>query len=179
MKGSGRLVGQGLLNSLTVLSGGLLIPCGSAVNETSPGTITCNNTVTVNDGATVNFLVNASKNSSLTATNLTFNGTVKLTFTANRELKEGDELKLWTVSGTFSGTPKYELPEAYTWDTSRISEGILVVTGVSTGIKSQTSNLKSQTSDIYDLRGRQIRHQDLENLPAGIYIRGGKKVIVK
>ena len=179
VKGSGRLVGQGLLNSLTVLSGGLLIPCGSAVNETSPGTITCNNTVTVNDGATVNFLVNASKNSSLTATNLTFNGTVKLTFTANRELKEGDELKLWTVSGTFSGTPKYELPEAYTWDTSRISEGILVVTGVSTGIKSQTSNLKSQTSDIYDLRGRQIRHQDLENLPAGIYIRGGKKVIVK
>ena len=179
VKGSGRLVGQGLLNSLTVQSGGLLIPCGSAVNETTPGTITCYNTVTVNDGATVNFLVNASKNSSLTATNLTFNGTVKVTFTANRELKEGDELKLWTVSGTFSGTPKFELPEVYTWDTSRISEGILVVKGVSTGIKSQTSNLKSQTSDIYDLRGRQIRRQNLENLPAGIYIRGGKKVIVK
>ena len=179
VKGSGRLVGQGLLNSLTVQSGGLLIPCGSAVNETSPGTITCNNTVTVNDGATVNFLVNASKNSSLTATNLTFNGTVKLTFSANRELKEGDELKLWTVSGTFSGTPKFELPEAYIWDTSRISEGVLVVTGVSTGIKSQTSNLKSQTFDIYDLKGRLVRRQDLENLPAGIYIRGGKRVMVK
>ena len=134
VKGTGRLVGQGLLNSLSLQSGGLLMPCASAVNETSPGTITCNNTITVSDGAVVHFLVNASKNSSLTTKNLTLNGTVKVEFVADRNLKEGDELKLWSVSGTFSGTPKFDLPAAYTWDTSRISEGVIVVTGINTGI---------------------------------------------
>ena len=181
VKGSGRLVGQGLFNSLTIQNGGLLVPCGSAVNETTPGTMTCNNAITVNDGGIVNFLVNASKNSSLTATNLTFNGTVKLTFTANRELKEGDELKLWTVSGTFSGTPKFELPENYIWDTSRISEGVLVVTGVNTGICTPFAD--TDLRNVYDLSGRLVKRlgtsDDNVNLPAGIYLRGGKKVTIK
>jgi hypothetical protein len=109
------------------------MPCASAVNETSPGTITCNNTITVSDGAVVHFLVNASKNSSLTTKNLTMNGTVKVEFVADRNLKEGDELKLWSVSGTFSGTPKFDLPAAYTWDTSRISEGVIVESGLTSG----------------------------------------------
>ena len=62
-KGEGRLVGQGLLHSVTLQSGGLLIPCASAVNEVSPGTITVNNTLTANDGATVEFLVSTAKTS--------------------------------------------------------------------------------------------------------------------
>ena len=174
VKGSGRLVGQMMLNNLSVQSGGELVPCGSAVNETSPGTITCNNTITVSDGAVVNFLVNASKNSTLTTKNLTINGTVKVTFTVNRELNVGDELKLWTVSGTFSGTPKFELPEAYTWDTSRISEGIISVVAISTDIRS--SFVDADPKNIYDLQGRKFNGQSLKS---GIYIRGGKKVIVR
>ena len=174
VKGGGRLVGQMMLNNLSVQSGGELVPCGSAVNETSPGTITCNNTITVSDGAVVNFLVNASKNSTLTTKNLTINGTVKVTFTVNRELNVGDELKLWTVSGTFSGTPKFELPEAYTWDTSRISEGIISVVAISTDIRS--SFVDADPKNIYDLQGRKFNGQSLKS---GIYIRGGKKVIVR
>ena len=174
VKGSGRLAGQMLLNNLSVQSGGEVIPCASAVIETSPGTITCNNTITVNDGAVVNFLVNASKNSMLTTKNLTINGTIKVTFTASRELNVGDELKLWTVSGTFSGTPKFELPEAYTWDTSRISEGIISVTAISTGIRS--SFIDADSKNVYDLQGRKINGQQTK---AGIYIRGGKKVIIR
>jgi hypothetical protein len=174
VKGSGRLAGQMLLNNLSVQSGGEVIPCASAVIETSPGTITCNNTITVNDGAVVNFLVNASKNSTLTTKNLTINGTIKVTFTASRELNVGDELKLWTVSGTFSGTPKFELPEAYTWDTSRISEGIISVTAISTGIRS--SFIDADLKNVYDLQGRKINGQQTK---AGIYIRGGKKVIIR
>lgn len=181
VKGSGRFVGQCILNSLTAQSGGLVMPCASAVNETTPGTITVNNTVTVNEGAVVNFLVNKSKNSAINAKNLTFNGTVKVTFTADRELKEGDELQLWTLSGTFSGTPTFELPEEYTWDTSRISEGILVVTGISTGIKTMVA--ESDPRNVYDLNGRLVRRQQTANstegLPAGIYIRGGKKFVKK
>ena len=144
VKGSGRLAGQMLLNNLSVQS------------------------------AVVNFLVNASKNSTLTTKNLTINGTIKVTFTASRELNVGDELKLWTVSGTFSGTPKFELPEAYTWDTKRISEGIISVTAISTGIRS--SFIDADSKNVYDLQGRKINGQQTK---AGIYIRGGKKVIIR
>ncbi|MBR1881217.1 MAG: carbohydrate-binding protein [Prevotella sp.] len=179
VKGTGRLTGQMMLNSLNVQSGGEVLPCGSAVTETSPGTITVNNAVTVDQGGVVNFLVNATKNSVLTAKSLKFNGTVKVTFTADRELKAGDELTLWTVSDTFSGTPTFDLPAEYTWDTSRISEGILVVTGV-TGIKNAYADADGK--NVYDLNGRLVRRQatatDTNGLPAGVYIRGGRKIVV-
>jgi hypothetical protein len=181
VKSSGRLVGQAIVHGLNAQSGAEIVPCASAVNEMSPGTITCNNTITVSDGATVNFLVNKTKNSQLSAKNLTFNGTVKLTFTAERQLEVGDELTLWTVSGTFSGTPKFELPAMFTWDTSRINEGILKITGVDTGVK--TTLVDSDPMNVYDLSGRLVKRMatvsDTQGLPAGIYIRGGKKVVVK
>lgn len=181
VKGSGRLVGQMMLNSLSVQSGAEVIPCGSAVNETSSGTITVNNAITVANGGVVNFLVNKAKNSALAAATLSFNGTVKVTITDDSELKAGDELKLWTLSGNFSGTPTFDLPDRYTWDTSRISEGILVVTGINTGIR--TSLADPDSKNVYDLNGRLVRRQSTdtstEGLPSGIYIRGGRKTIVK
>ena len=180
-KGEGRLVGQGLLHSLTLQSGGLLMPCGSAVNEVLPGTITVNNTVTVNDGATVEFLVNATKNSQVKAKNMIVNGTVKVTLVADRTFNVGDELKLWTLSGTFDGTPKFDLPAGYTWDTSRISEGILVVTGIDTAVSGPMAD--TDPCNVYDLRGRLVSRQttatSTDGLPAGVYIRGGKKVVIK
>ena len=164
------------------MSGGEIVPCGSAVNETTPGTITVNKAVKVSSDGVVNFLVNASKNSTISATSLTFNGTVKVTLVANRELKAGDELKLWTVSGTFSGTPSFDLPAGYTWDTSRISEGVIVVTGT-TGISQIENGKLTMENSVYDLNGRLVRRMstasDIKGLPAGIYIRGGKKVVVK
>ncbi len=137
VKGSGRLVGQCLLNSLSVKSGGEVIPNASAVNETSPGTITVNNDITVDEGGVVNFLVNKTKNSTFVANSLTMNGTIKLTLLLDnetgkplRELNIGDELTLWTLSEPFSGTPKFDLPAGYVWDTSDISNGILRVQDV-------------------------------------------------
>ncbi len=181
VKGEGRLVGQGLLHSVTLQSGGLLIPCASAVNEVSPGTITVNNTLTANDGATVEFLVSTAKTSQVKAKNIIMNGTVKVTLVGNRELQVGEELKLWTLSGTFSGTPKFDLPAAYTWDTSRISEGILVVTGIDTGISGPMAD--ADPCNVYDLRGRLVSRQatatSTDGLPAGVYIRGGKKIAIK
>ena len=180
VKDAGRLVGQMQLTNLNLMSGGEIVPCGSAVNETTPGTITVNKAITVNSGGVVNFLVNASKNSTISAASLTFNGTVKVTIVADRELKAGDELKLWTVSGTFSGTPTFDLPAGYTWDTSRISEGVIVVTGT-TGIKNLTPALSEGEGAVYDLNGRKVSESGIRNseLKKGIYIRGGKKIVVK
>lgn len=181
VRNGGRIVGQGLLNALTLLKGSELIPCGSSYLETSPGTIKCNGTVSVNEGAVINFLVNSSKNSTLQAKTLTMNGTVKVSIVAERELKAGDELKLWTVSGTFSGTPKFDLPAGYVWDTSRINEGVLVVKDIDTGIS--TALADKDACNVYDLRGHLVSRQatatSTEGLASGVYLRGGRKVIVK
>ena len=49
-----------------------------------------------------------------------------------------------------------------------------------TAISSQTSNLKSQTSNLYDLQGRKIENRKSVNrkLPKGIYVKDGKKVVL-
>lgn len=179
LKGSGRLVGQGLLNALTMQSGTELIPCASVLNETTPGTIKCNNAITVNSGAVVNFLIGAKKNSTITTKDLTMKGTVKVTFVEDRQLEVGEELTLWTVSGYYSGTPTFDLPDSYVWDTSRISEGILKVVSVATRLGDAArliENGKMINDKVYDLRGRQTGK---ENLPAGIYIRNGRKMVVR
>jgi hypothetical protein len=71
------------------------------------------------------------------------------------------------------------LPDSYVWDTSRISEGILKVVGVATGFGDAArlnDNGKMINDKVFDLRGRQT---GTENLPAGIYIRNGRKVVVR
>ena len=111
IKGEGRIVGQGLLNAVSLQAGGELMPCGSTFAETIPGTIRCNNTINVNSGSTITFMKNASKNSTLDTKNLTLNGTVKVVLLSGYTPKAGDTMTLWTVSGTLSGTPSFLLPD--------------------------------------------------------------------
>jgi hypothetical protein len=59
-----------------------------------------------------------------------------------------------------------------TWDTSRISEGVLVVKDIETGIRA-IDNAGLATGKYYDLNGRQVRPTG-----KGVYIRGGKKIVV-
>ena len=51
---------------------------------------------------------------------------------------------------------------------------------ISVGINELPNNTVN-TNDIYDLRGRLVRKDatTTEGLPEGIYIRGGKKIVVK
>jgi hypothetical protein len=157
-----RIVGQGQLHSLTVNSGGTLVPCGSLTSETTPGTITCNNTLTVNEGALVHFMVSGRRKASITTTNLTFNGTVKLT--DSHTFTEGYSLTLWKVSGTFSGTPKFELPELSSgleWDTSGLCDatGVLKVVKA-TGIKSVKGAEAGATPVKRFLKGKLVIEKD-------------------
>ena len=66
------------------------------------------------------------------------------------------------------------------WDTSRISEGLLFVKSIDLGI-SDARRSAIDPKAVYDLRGRCVRtaDQSLEGLPSGIYVRGGKKIVVK
>lgn len=188
VKDEGRIVGQGLVHKMTLTAGAELIPCASTANETSPGTIKCNNEISVSEGATVTFLKNSSKNSLLNTKNLVMNGTVKVVLNSNYTPAIGDALTLWTLSGTFSGTPKFDLPElpaGMAWDTTKLTDGTGVLSIIAaTGIR--TANAERGTLNdnaIYDVNGRLrkrlMTEKNIDNLPAGIYIRGGKKIIIK
>ena len=78
-----------------------------------------------------------------------------------------------------------ELPEHYYWDTTNFKNGYLCIrytsaTGINTVVHSQEPKANSQ---VYDLNGRLVRRSstadDTKTLPAGVYIRGGKKYVVK
>ena len=182
IKEDGRVVGQGLLNAVS-LQGGELMPCGSTLGETTPGTIKCNNTINSYEGSTITFLKNSFKNSTLDTKNLTLNGTVKVTLLDGYTPQVGDELTLWTVSGTLSGTPTYdlpELPEGLYWDIRGLSEntGVLRITNDSAvGIVS--TKTKDAKLKVYDLNGRQVSAEGTDGLPAGVYLQGGHKVVIK
>ena len=66
---------------------------------------------------------------SLTNVNrMTLNGTVELFFTNATSLNIGDSIRVFNAQ-SFTGSPKFKLPIQYTWDTSRIREGLLFVSG--------------------------------------------------
>ena len=139
VKEKGRIVGQGLFNVLAMESGAELIPCGSYVNETTPGIIKTSAMLRVNDGAVVKFLIGANSNSQLQPRLFTMNGTVKVELLSGYTPKNGDAFTLWTVTNTMSGTPKFDLPllpEGLYWDVSELkgTNGVLRITNENTGI---------------------------------------------
>ena len=78
-----------------------------------------------------------------------------------------------------TGTPTVELTPGIDWDTSRIAEGLLFVKSVSDGIE-QLRIADNTPANIYDLNGRVVRRDaTTDGLPRGIYIRRGKKIVVK
>ena len=102
----------------------------------------------------------------------------------SKEMKVGDEIVLWkagalqTTSGTVVNLP--ELPEGLYWDTSELlkKEGKLKVTDVPpTGINHvQYSMFNVQSNSWYSLDGRKLNG---EPKTKGIYIKNGKKTIIK
>ena len=111
---------------------------------------------------------------------LTINGTIALRF-LDYIPAVGDELRLWTGVKSFSGAPTILCEGAnVTFDTTRLSEGILVVQSAeSTGIAQLSPNTYHPTPDkIYTLDGKYVG-TDITRLPKGIYLRNNNKVTVK
>ncbi len=189
VKNSGRLVGQGYFNALTIQNGGEIKPCGSTILETTQGTIKCANTLNINEGATATFIIrSATQNSAFETKNLTFNGTLKIELGSSLTPAAGQQWTLWTVSNNLQGTiSKYELPElpeGLGWDISGLKEktGVISITDdPAVGFKLPTADLDPY--NVYDLQGRFVLRtttpNSIEGLPSGIYIRAGKKFRVK
>jgi hypothetical protein len=141
VKGTGRIVGQAMFSTLRVEIGGEIIPCASFFDEETPGEMKTGalGMITVNNGATANFLIGSTENSKLTVGSLTMNGTVKVTFVGGYTPKKDDSFQLWTVERTFSGTPTLDLPtlpDGLYWDATGLTEknGVLRVTDDISGI---------------------------------------------
>lgn len=66
---------------------------------------------------------------SLTNVNrLTMNGTIEVTLSKYSVLGVGDSIRVFEAK-TVTGTPKFNLPNTFIWDTSRIKEGLLFIIG--------------------------------------------------
>ena len=160
VKSGARVVGQGLVNALVVQKGAEVTPCGSTLNETTAGTIKCSNTINVNEGATVNFIVGSTKNSMLDTKNLTMNDIVNVILAAGYQPKLGDSFTLWTVSGTYSGQLEWllpVLPDGLYWDVSGLEAktGVLKVTDDPTGI-GQIAVGAEVNCEVFTLSGAQV-----------------------
>ncbi len=111
---------------------------------------------------------------------LTMNGTIQVETDKSHKLAVGDSIRIFTAN-KLSGTPTFDIQGDVDWDTSRISEGLLFVKAIGLGINTLHRSSAIDAKAVYDLRGRKVRSagQPIDDLPAGIYIRNGKKIVVK
>ena len=105
---------------------------------------------------------------------------VTVTFTGTTQLKAGDTVQLWKAN-SFQATSNIvvtlpELPEGLYWDTTNLltKEGRLTVTDVPSGINGVKMDT-NQDDTIYNLNGMKVSGP----LKKGIYIKNGKKIVIK
>ncbi|MBQ0056364.1 MAG: hypothetical protein KBT20_01795 [Bacteroidales bacterium] len=108
---------------------------------------------------------------------LSLQGTISIFVSSAYEPQIGDEWQFFTNCNSIIGTPTITV-DGYDieFDRSRLSEGILIVSSV-TGIGQVAESEPAVSSAVYNLSGR--RMPDDAPLPAGVYIRGGHKFIVR
>ena len=178
------LKGTGTVAALAFQSGGTLMP-GSYTSSRRYGAITSTGTVSLYAGSKLYLAVYSNKNNNGARSYLTVGGDLKLYGDIYIELGSdytpaaGDEIIFWTVAKEVTGNPVLHLPElpaGLYWDTSDLltKEGKLRVTDQSTGIQSIEADAM-EGGTYYTIDGKRI------DKPAkkGIYIRNGKKIIIK
>ena len=99
------------------------------------------------------------------------NGCIELFVTSGTKLAVGDSIRIFDEVSKFVGNPTFKFPAGYTFDTSRIGEGLLFVALID-GVESVSDEQKRSDSDSYNLQGIKVD----ENYE-GIIIRNGKKYI--
>ena len=109
---------------------------------------------------------------------LTLNGIIRIVPSVDNTLQIGDSIRIFTA-GSVEGNPTFEMLGGIEWDTTRISEGLLFVKDINTGIGNLISGKSPR--NIYDMRGRLVRANAIstEGLPAGIYVCEGRKFVIK
>ena len=184
-------------STLTVAKGATLSGRGTLGNTTTTVTGTIRSGITeTNSAGNLNFgggnlTVNGTAQTYIGAKSsfgkFTNIGTLKLAGTLvvrgkeGLALSEGDEIKIFDASSiTVANGLVFDLcsPNAalgLTWDTSRLSEGILVVGPAPVGILSINAN-ELDDADIYTINGVKLHQRSTR---PGIYVVNGKKMQLK
>lgn len=158
-------------NSSTAITTGL-ITVGSKGIITGTATV---QDLTLTKGATTLCELKTSGNTRLTVKgNLKHNGdTILVVVPTTRQLNVGDEITVYNVSGTHSGTFIVKADDGgvgYEFDSSTLlDDGKLRITSI-TGISKPTGNITE--TDTYDLGGRRIPEHATK--PKGVYIKNGR-----
>lgn len=178
------LKGTGTVAALAFQSGGTLMP-GSYTSSRRYGAITSTGTVSLYAGSKLYLAVYNKNNNNTSRSYLTIGGDLKLNGDIYVELGSsytpaaGDEIIFWTVAKEVTGNPVLHLPElpaGLYWDATNLltKEGKLRVTDQPTGINAVEAD-QLNGGNYYTLDGMRIDKPTKK----GIYIRNGKKIIIK
>ena len=178
------LKGTGTVAALAIQNGGTLMP-GSYTSSRRYGAITSTGTVSLYAGSKLYLAAYNKNNNNTSRSYLTIGGDLKLYGDIYIELGSsytpaaGDEIIFWTVAKEVTGNPVLHLPElpaGLYWDTTGLltKEGKLRVTDQPTGINAVEAD-QLNDGNTYTLDGMRIDKPTKK----GIYIRNGKKIIIK
>ena len=114
---------------------------------------------------------------------LTMNATIQLHYADTFAPEVGDSIVLWKDVVSFTGTPELEdtvidAERGLYWDTIDLSKGILRVTNHVPASINDMRHKREDHSAVYDLNGRRVA-DDPAHIRKGIYIRNGKKIVVR
>lgn len=178
------LTGQGTVGNIRFNSGGVLQP-GNFSSSRRYGSITTTGFLNMYNGSKLNLIIFSNTGNPYSRSWLVVGGNFDFNGELNIELGEGfvpqigDEFVMWTA-GSFSGTPSAihlpALPSGLYWDTSDLltKSGTLRVIDEATAIQSVTFGGKND-GKVYDLNGNRMQTP----LKKGIYIKNGRKVVIK
>lgn len=161
VKGSGRLFGQGQVNSVRVMTGAEFQPCGSTYTESSGGTVKCANYFQSDAGSTTNFYISSSKNSYIEVTNgITFNGKMKVILASSYAPKVGTSFTLWkgkSFTGTIQEIDLPALPAGMEWDTSALNAATGVLRIIAATPVDNVSAVETVGCKVYTVDGVLVR----------------------
>ncbi len=144
--------------------------------------------LTLNKGATTICQLKTSSNTRLTVKgNLKHNGdTILVVVPTTRKLNVGDEITVYNVSGTHTGTFVVKVDDGgvgYEFDTSSLlTDGKLRVSAITAIQEVKNSENEKMRKNLYDLSGRRVLSPLTSHpspLKKGVYIKNGKKVYNK
>ena len=169
------LSGKGVLgnSSVTISAGGTL---RSGINETNgSGNLRFADKNLTVSGTMQTYVSTKTSYSKFTEIGtLKLNGTLMVRVKEGLNLAEGTELQIINADKiTLGSNLVYDLDPGYEWDTTRLTEGILVITGT-TALKSITEEEMANAS-IYTLNGMKVERPTEK----GVYIVNGVKKVLR
>ncbi len=205
---SGKVVAQGLIQSVQLTDNAQLTPSTSVftpASPTAPGTIATSTIFRANANAQVNFLIKrggtSPRNSKLQVGSYLYLPRINVELTSDYTPAVGDTFTLWTCSRVMTAPTSItlpDLPEGMYWDTTALTdgstEGVLAIVATPTAISGVATGGAVVPMTVYTVGGAEVMRLRAstsrlastlaaQGLAPGTYVvksaKGVRKVVVK